>query len=196
MMSTTSQLFDALAGDLRIYVARRVRDPVVTDDLVQEVFARVHARLDEVRDRDRIVPWVYRIARSVVIDHVRRARPTASLEHEPAAPETPDDDANATVASWLPGMVEALPEPYREAMRLSELMELSQAEVARRLGLSASGARTRVQRGRRLLAAQLRACCTFELDRSGGVVDWHRNASGCCPWDADPAAPAAGSGLR
>lgn len=175
----TATVHAALAGDLRRYFARRA-PPDRVDDLVQETLLRVHTRLPALRDPDRLAPWVMRIARTVLVDGLRREGRFDPVEVEPSvAPVDPEPTPDSVVAAWLPGMVESLPERYREAVRLSELEGCSQAEVARRLGLSPSGARTRVQRGRKLLRETLEACC--EIAREGGaVVDWReRDPCGC-----------------
>lgn len=170
---STAHVHAALAVDLQRWFGRRVA-PDVADDLVQETFLRVHRGLPGLRDVDRLAPWVMRLAHSVWVDHLRRQRDTTSedavlegvLRVEPQEP-----DPARTVALWLPGLVELLPEPYREAVPLSELEGLSQAEVARRLDLSASGARSRVQCGRHKLREQLEACC--EIHREGAqIIDY------------------------
>ena len=121
---------------------------------------------------------MFRIARSVLIDHHRRTRDTEPLSEEPPTPQAEDRRAERQIASWLPAMIDSLPEEYRVALRLSELEGLSQVEVARRLELSPSGARTRIQRGRKKLRAQLLACC--EIRREGGaVLDWRSRSESC-----------------
>ncbi|MFT4627990.1 MAG: RNA polymerase sigma-70 factor (ECF subfamily) [Myxococcota bacterium] len=163
----------------RVLLSRRVRQPEVVDDLVQEVFLRVHERAHTVQDADRLAAWVHRVAHNVAMDHLR-ARRTEPLEgHEPSVAPEPTD-GTTEVASWMPLMVAALPERYREAVRLSELEGLSQAEVATRLGLSPSGARTRVQRGRTRLLADLLACCPVRFE-GGVVVDTGVNECACGP---------------
>lgn len=167
----TDAVYEALSGDLRRWFDRRAA-PDRVDDLLQETFARVHERLPGLRDTQRVGPWVFRIARSVLVDEWRRAAPLEPLEEEPTQEaQEPLVEPDALVAAWLPFIVASLPEPYREALELSELQGLSQAELAKRLGMSPSGARTRVQRGRNLLRQQLEACC--EIAREGGqVLDW------------------------
>lgn len=170
---TTEALHALLARDLRRWFARRVSDPTLVDDLLQETFLRVHRGLPGLRDQDRVAPWVYRVAQGVWVDHLRRRRPGEALAEDPVVEDVPLEDPDAVVAGWLPRMIDGLPEPYREALRLSELEGLTQAELARRLGLSPSGARTRVQRGRAKLREALDACCTVRW-ADGGVVDWAR----------------------
>ena len=65
-----------------------------------------------------------------------------------------------------------MPEGYREAVQLAELEGLSQQEVAERLGLSLSGAKSRIRRGRGMLKEALEACCHFEFDRRGNMTDY------------------------
>lgn len=179
MSTGTAAVYELLEADVRRWFRRRAPADRV-DDLVQETFLRVHRGLPELREQDRLGPWVYRICRSVLVDAFRRERPEEPLEHEPIAPiGVVEPDATEVVAGWLPAFVEGLPEGYREAMRLSELEGLSQREVADRLGLSPSGARTRVQRGRVLLREALEDCCRVTLE-AGEVVDVRPNGDCRC----------------
>jgi RNA polymerase sigma-70 factor, ECF subfamily len=77
-------------------------------------------------------------------------------------------------------MIFNLPEPYREALVLTEFDGLTQQELADRLNISLSGAKSRVQRGRRQLKQMLEECCTFEFDRRGKVIDCAPRAKGGC----------------
>jgi RNA polymerase sigma-70 factor (ECF subfamily) len=89
-----------------------------------------------------------------------------------------EDGANEVVANWLPGFVASLEPEYAEAVRLVDLEGVSQKELAARLGLSASGARTRVQRGRKQLKEKLLECCHVALEH-GDVVDVRPKDCGC-----------------
>jgi RNA polymerase sigma-70 factor (ECF subfamily) len=71
-------------------------------------------------------------------------------------------------------MVERLPQPYREAVELAEFEGLTQRALADRLGISLSGAKSRVQRAREQLRTMLLDCCRIETDARGGVVDCQR----------------------
>lgn len=165
----------ALHTVLRRALARPGVPPDVVDDLVQDALERLLTHHPD--DAERMPGYVSRVVRSVWVDHLRRRKPWAELPEELPA-ELSEVDLAPVVASWLPEMVEALPETYREAVRLSELEGHTQREVAERLGLSASGARTRVQRGRRLLREQLEACC--RLERAGPRVTEIQPSTPCC----------------
>ena len=68
---------------------------------------------------------------------------------------------------------------YSEALLLTDYEGLSQRELATRLGLSFSSAKSRVQRAREMLRQLLLDCCHFEFDRLGRVVDYQPRCD-CC----------------
>lgn len=186
-----------LDAELRPFVARRVR-PEDVDDVVQDVFLRLWKGVGALRQRDRLGPWVYQVARSAIGDHHRASarRPVVLAEDVaieeaaapvPVPPAGPDEPAALLVAAIEP-FVDSLPEPYREALRLTELGGMTQREAAALLGLSHSGMKSRVQRGRRMLREALEACCAIALDARGAVVSCEpRDATSCaCSPNAAP----------
>ena len=80
-------------------------------------------------------------------------------------------------------LIDDLPSAYREALTLTEIDGLTQAEMGRRLGLSLSGAKSRVQRGRAIVRDQLLDCCHVELDRRRHIIDYEPAAAE--PWPED-----------
>jgi len=176
----TTELWSRFGADLRAFVARRVPESDV-DDVVQDVFLRIHRGLGGLADRERVAGWVYRVARSAVVDHHRRRRDASELPESLEAPSADDPEAvQREVAGWLAPLIATLPEPHREALTLVELEGVTQADLARRLGLSPSGARTRVQRARAELRRRLLRCCELELDARGTVVDYSARDADCC----------------
>lgn len=172
---STDMIWTRLSADLRRFIRRRVADDHAADDLLQETFVRVHQHLPALQDADRLAAWVYRIARNAIHDHFRAAaKPTLALAD--ADPTDEGDDhlslLRSQASGWLDEMIRQLPDGYREAVQLSEIEGLSQQEVADRLGLSLSGAKSRIQRGRGMLREILEQCCHFELDRRGNVMDY------------------------
>ncbi len=187
-------------GGLRAFVSKRVAGEADVEDILQEVFLRMHRRLDGLKDPRRLVPWVFRITRNAIVDHyrspARRREAPAGLSSDldagypvPVLPATVDaSDAGrlrAELAECLRPMIGRLPADSREAVTLVELEGLTQQAAARRLGLSVSGMKSRVQRGRRKLKDMLEACCEIQLDGRRAVADYRvrdarRNPCGPC----------------
>lgn len=170
---TTDAIWTHLSSDLRQFIRRRVSDEHLADDLLQETFMRVHRNLSTLQEANRLTAWVYQIARNVVYDHGRKGVPSTVSLNETDPVDDNDDRAphvGCGGITWLDEMVRSLPDGYREALQMAEIEGLSQQEVATRLGLSLSGAKSRIQRGRSMLKDVLENCCSFELDRRGRVM--------------------------
>lgn len=76
------------------------------------------------------------------------------------------------IAVCLKAMIENLPEKYKKAILLTEFHNITQKELAAKMLISISGAKFRVQRGRKMLKNMLLSCCYFGFDRLGNVIDY------------------------
>ena len=86
----------------------------------------------------------------------------------------------AELASCLGTLLARLPDEYRQALEVTDLGEQTQQAAAEQLGLSTSGMKSRVQRGRRLLRAEVKRCCVVTLDSTGTLVDATVRAPDSC----------------
>jgi RNA polymerase sigma-70 factor (ECF subfamily) len=166
---------------LRSYIAKRVRESDAVDDILQEIFLKAHTSLHTLKSPGRITAWLYRIAANAITDHYRSHPSWLTLPDELAAPEAERDYA-AELAACLQPLIHDLPEIYQTALVLSELEGLPQKEVAQSLGISLSGAKSRVQRGREMLRRRLLDCCDIETG-GGGILGYeprNKNRNGCC----------------
>ena len=188
----------SLDARLRQFVNRRVRPAADAEDVLQEIYLRMQRSLAAGSSPERFGPWAYQLARNAIADEGRRKRRRSRPLPPPeelaiGAPDTEvSGAAGEALASYLPPFIHALPSPYREALILTELEGLTQRQAAEALGLSWSGMKSRVQRGRALLRASLLDCCTIALDVRGAVTDfWPREdgrlPAGCCPLSGEAA---------
>lgn len=180
MRPTTETVWQGFSQRLRQFIRARVEDDEEAEDLLQETFIRIHTRIDTLEDDTRLAAWVYQIARNLIIDHYRSRREVLPLPETVAVePGFNDPSAEAEIAAGLQEMVASLPDKYRQALTLTEFTGLKQTELAQRLGLSPSGAKSRVQRGREMLRQSLLDCCHFEFDRLGGMIAYTPKPA-CC----------------
>ena len=178
--ATLEQIWHEFAAKLAAFIRARVPDEAAAEDILQDVFLKIQRRLDQLEDRSKLQSWIYQIARHAVIDYYRMRKDTVELpETLPGADVVPDDEMEGLKAAFR-RMIGGLPEPYREAVILAEIEGLKQRDVAQRLGISLSGAKSRVQRGRRLLKEMLLDCCRFEFDRRGKVIECEPRAPQDC----------------
>ncbi len=194
MTKTTDELWQLMHDGLRAFIAKRVNDQGHVDDILQDVFVRVHRQIDSVNDPRRLVSWIYQVTRNAIIDHYRKpgrqrevpAGLSSELEvlnevHAISEMTHQGDaaDLRAELAGCLRPMIERLSQDYRDAISLVELKGLTQQAAAKHLGISLSGMKSRVQRGRKQLKQMFDDCCVIQLDRRRAVVDYEMRDPGC-----------------
>lgn len=165
-MTPIVDLWQAHKERLHDYIAKRVRDRHIADDILQDVFLKAHANLHRVSSSGSVSAWLFRITANAIADYYRTHMPPEELPEDFPAPER-ERDYVAELASCLQPMIDGLPEIYRTALTLSEIEGITQREVASRLGISVSGVKSRVQRGREKLRERLLQCCAIEAGRTG-----------------------------
>lgn len=186
----TENVWHALGAELRGFLRSRVPSDSDADDLLQDVFVRVYENIGSLKQAGRVESWVYQIARNAVTDYYRRrATRAADMVEEVVEPQKDDGgagNANRAVGAWLSLMIDVLPPALRDTVRMYEIEGHPQAEIASRLGISLSTAKSRVQRGRRQLEKLLRSSCELEQDRRGNVIACKpANDAGCAQVSCD-----------
>jgi RNA polymerase sigma-70 factor, ECF subfamily len=169
---------------LRAFIARRVDNPQVADDLTQDVLTRSLAggALDSV---DNPTGWLYRAARNAVIDHYRLRRrhdPLVDADERWTQPDWGDSEPNEAtreLAGCLQPLVDQLPTIYRDALTRVDLHGETHQHAAAATGISVSGMKSRVQRGRHQLRDLLVACCVVHTDSTGAIRSYSADDRRC-----------------
>ncbi len=171
------QVHDEYRARILRYLTRLVGEDEA-EDLVQEVFVKIHQALPGFRGESQLSTWIYRIATNAAIDRARTpsfkqaAREECLDAAEVVAP--PDIWTGETALSLdqqvltkqrfecFATYVRSLPTKYRTVLVLSELEELPDKDIAEILGLSLGAVKIRLHRGRRLLLQALKGHCKAE----------------------------------
>ena len=166
----------SIGQKLLAFIQQRVGSRELAQDILHDVFVKILGREDCLREPAKITAWLYQVTRNAIIDRFRSNR-----FHEELPQEIPANDeestAEARLAGFLRPMIETLPAIYRDALILSDIDGLRLKQIAEREGLTVSAVKSRVQRGRRMLEAMLRDCCTLEFSSRGEIMDfWPKSA--------------------
>ncbi|MFZ2176141.1 MAG: sigma-70 family RNA polymerase sigma factor [Rhodococcus sp. (in: high G+C Gram-positive bacteria)] len=187
------QLWRRFSSDLRAFIARRVSCPEDADDILSIVFLRMAKSLDDLRDQDRLLGWMYAITRNAITDYYRSAAhrrelPVDAVPDNPPAGEPDTDEAvQKELAACLVPMLSGLPAEQAAAVTMVDLDARTHAAAAGEAGISVSGMKSRVQRGRAALRQRLHACCQISQDHTGHVHDYQPRG-GACDCGATPPA--------
>jgi RNA polymerase sigma-70 factor (ECF subfamily) len=155
-------LYDRFAPAIRRFLRSLVRDHAAADDALQETFTRALRRLSTLREGERVLPWLFGIARNVSLE-LRRAR----VRDGDAGDRTGDDLADARArtpedallgeetARVVARAMDALSEERRAALLLRVDHGLSYEEIGQALGWSVAKAKIEVHRARLVVRAHL-----------------------------------------
>ena len=173
MEAEVVKVWNDMNDRLSNFVKGKVKDNELTKDIVQDVFLKVFSNIDTIRSKDKIVSWIFQIARNEVAAHYRKFKYTEDVKDQI---EENDIDSYLTseLASWVRPVVDSLPDKYREALVLSDIEKVPQKEIAKRLKMSYSGVKSRVQRGREMLKSTCEQCCEISTDVYGNVIDYQQ----------------------
>jgi RNA polymerase sigma-70 factor (ECF subfamily) len=181
-MVLSVQITEEFYANLRAFVRSRVSSPEDAEDILQDGFRKALQSAEGLRDGTRLTAWLYQILRNSIVDYYRARKPG-----DPYQSAIPEDDANsnAVLAACLRPFLAELPDKYRDVVQRIEFDGLTQAAYAAERGLSVSGAKSRVQRGRVLLKERLEQCCRIETDGHGNVLDYAPHKDGCSDCGCD-----------
>ncbi len=185
MNYSTEEVWDNFNQQLYSFIYKRVNSKVEAEDILQNVFIKIHKNIEDLSDKEKLPPWIYRIARNTIIDYYRNAGRNRQIEfNEELIPQDipPKGDLYCEIKTCLKSFVGILPEKYRQTVELSELGGMKQKDVAEKLKISLPAAKSRILRGKEMIKQHFIDCCKFKLDENGNLVggDWpNENCEQC-----------------
>jgi RNA polymerase sigma-70 factor (ECF subfamily) len=154
--------------NLLAFVNRRVKNWHDAEDIVQNVFMKAQLKSHQLKEAEKFTAWMFAMTRNSIIDFYRDKKkvidPTVFTEQDEY------NEFNDCVIACLKQEMTTLPPPYRQALELTEKENLSQKELAGHLGISYSGAKSRVQRARQMLREKMEAVYEIKTDGYGNVL--------------------------
>lgn len=153
---------------LRGWLQHRLHEPAQAEDLLQEIFLKAMRQGTRFCELENARAWLFEVTRNTLADLLRQRRETVPLPED----LTREEDAAPAVdglAACLPRVLAELAPADRDALTCCDLEGMTQADYAARLGISLPGAKSRVQRARARLKAQLSRACQVRLDEQGKV---------------------------
>ncbi len=167
-------------AQLHNYIHKRVDDESAVDDILQDVYIKASSNLHQLKSKDSLKGWLYKIAYNTIMDFYRNKLSYDELSEDLAAEdEDAVEEARKEIAECMRPLIDELPDKYSVPLRLAELEGIPQQEIADKLGLSLSGAKSRIQRGRVKFRENLMTCCDFEINDGGMVTGYTPKKTNC-----------------
>lgn len=159
-------------SELKRYIEKKLNDPNIVDDILQEIYIKASTNLHQLKEQRSIRSWLYSITHNTIMDHFRRHKSFDELpDNLQTEPEDTIEQNYKSLSRCIIPLLKELPDKYRTPLEYAELQGMSQQDIADKLGLSLSGAKSRVQRARQKFREKMMEHCDFEVV-AGGVADF------------------------
>ena len=173
MTKEVKNIWTEFHKELKTFILNKTRNSADTDDILQEVFVKIIRNIDKVNQAENLKHYLYGIVRNAINDYFRsRKRVIDNTEIEEKLTEEEGQSLNTTIAECcIKPFINKLPNNYRDALLITEFQNISQKDLAQKLNISYSGAKSRVQRGKEKLKELLIECCDYKSDAYGNILD-------------------------
>jgi RNA polymerase sigma-70 factor (ECF subfamily) len=171
MNKQIQEIWTDLHQELKKFILGKVKDINTTEDLLQDVFLKIHLNIHSLTDCSKLTAWVYQITRNSIADHYRKTTNVAVLiDGFDLAEQENEEPLYHSLSNCINQKINKLSDKYKQPILLTYLDTYSQIQVAEKLNISYSGAKTRVQRGREKLKSLILDCPNVETDNKGNPI--------------------------
>lgn len=184
-MKTKPLDWQSFEKKLRKYIKKRVPQNAA-DDVYGDVILRLVSNRDKFQAAANPVAWMYKVTTNIITDYYRNHAQEQAVFNQSIMGNTNesvnvDNDTLVSdeLAECVLPLINNLPTTYSEALLMTEIKGMKQADAAKKLNLSLSGLKSRVQRGRSLLKKAILRCCQVSVNQKGNIIDYEQNKS-CC----------------
>lgn len=181
MTTEVTNIWTDFHKELKTFILNKTRNSADTDDILQEVFIKIIRNIDKVNHAENLRHYLYGIVRNAINDYFRsRKQIVDNSEIEEKITEEETQTLNTTIAECcIKPFINKLPGNYRDALLITEFQDISQKDLAEKLNISYSGAKSRVQRGKEKLKELILNCCAYQSDKYGNLIDTEDKNCGC-----------------
>lgn len=163
--------------DLKRFIASKVKNEAVVEDVLQDTFIKIHSKLATLKDPLKLKSWVFTIARNTVYDYFKSEGKTVTFDTVEV--EFEEENKEHTERDCLSGIIKNLPKKYRTPLFLYDIKGVKQQEIAKQLNLPLSTVKSQIQRGRKLIAKGFIDCCGYTINENGKLVGEIQDKKDC-----------------
>lgn len=139
----------------RTAVRRLVVNDGDAEDVYQDVLIRVAQRITSFAGDSKFTTWLYAVARNAAIDHLRRQKKVESIDEDRLLSDAQRVSSMISTRADLRAVLDALPEHYRSVVTLRDIEGRSYDDIANTLDIPLNTVRSRLARGRAMMARDL-----------------------------------------
>lgn len=184
-MTDTKIIWKTYSEDLRRFILSKIKDEIITDDLLQEVFIKVHTKISSVQNLSKVKSWLFTVANNTVMDHFRATK-NSKVKLDADLPSNVEDYNDRTIDFYehseqdcLYGIIKSLDKKYRDPLFMADIQGYKQQQIAETLKLPLPTVKSQIQRARKKIAQGFMDCCGYQLNEEGKLVGEIKTKEDC-----------------
>ena len=175
----TGDIWKEFNKELLGFIKARVNNSENAEDILQEVFIKIHKNVSSIQEGKKTASWVYQITRNTIIDFYRKKKKDyTDYIFEKSLPEDIDYSTTDFIKCLKPFILQ-LPEKDKDILLKTTFENISQKQYALDNNLTYSTVKSRVQRARKQLKKMFVKCCNIEADKYGNIISSRKKECDC-----------------
>lgn len=166
LIMRTEHIYKEFGNELLTFIQSRVNNVKDAEDLFHDTFIRIHQKINTLKDETKLQSWLYQISRNVIIDSYRKKKPELASSEDLAYIPMESDTYHHDITNCIKPFIKELPEKYSDVLNQTIYGGISQKDYAKKMGLSYTATKSRVQRARKQLK-EIFSCCCIEAGQNG-----------------------------
>ncbi len=160
-------VFQDYRNSLIRFIQSRVKDSVDSEELLSQVLLKVYDHCEKLEDVKSTEAWLIAIAKNTINDYFRSKQRQEIKGEMPDTIDLKEDSIYEELEACIPSLIDRLPDKYGVPLKAYELNGISQKSLAIQMGMSESGLKSRVQRGRKMLRELFTEYCGHLIQEEG-----------------------------
>jgi len=169
--------WEDLNKHLLFFIKKRIKNKEDAEDILQDVYIKLHKNIDALTDEEKLVSWIYQITRNTINDCYKKCYRLKKVEFEEyhiELTQEEEENLNDEILISMKKIIEELPKDSKELIKLYEFEDMSHKEISKKLEIKENTSKSRLKRAKEKLKNQLDECCVFQIDKFGNVLDYRK----------------------
>ncbi|KKE82467.1 RNA polymerase sigma factor SigZ [Pseudoalteromonas luteoviolacea] len=170
---TIEEIWKKYRNSLKAFLHSKVSNPDDVEDLLQDVLLKTHLAMHSLNQKSSVKAWLFQIAHHTVIDYYRKNGQEKHIQSQQLWYESQQRNIKIELAQCIKPFIQTLPDYSASLLQEVELEGKTQKRLAQELSISYSTLKSQVQKARTELNDVFHACCEYELDKYGNLIEYH-----------------------
>lgn len=183
MKRNTKTIWEEFSNQLQKYILKRVNNFDDAEDILQDVFVKIHLKKNSVVESEKLIGWIYAITRNSIIDYYKQksngAKDEQLNENKFIRTEKNKNLSYLELKKCINPFLSNLSQEEKQLIISVDIKLQPQTELAKELEIPYPTLKSKLQRVRKKMKKMFFECCTFEVDSKGQVIDFTSLQKGC-----------------